>query len=233
MAGLLIVVVVVFTCRNLLHCKKMLGKPSKSKAKPVHRQKSREKSTRPLNSGQHQRRKKRKSSGKGDASESLSALDLTIDSEDELPASEGMQRPEKVPKVQTVTDVSVFRDTQASGSGLDGTRRVLKFDAPPDAAQAETQKPNHCLLEKSAEAKLPEGQADFTMKNRPRPGRPGDDLREDSDVFRTPTDPFSADSMITRKSRPERQSGTRKDNFRTMLAALGQSHNKIIKESHH
>ncbi|XP_026781245.3 uncharacterized protein si:ch211-227n13.3 [Pangasianodon hypophthalmus] len=229
----------VFLQRNLRRCKKMFGKPSKSKAKPLHQRRNRAKPTWPLRSAKYQR-KKRKSSEKDDTSEHLSPVDLDIPTKHDLPANdsththhEGLQRLEKVPKNQSVSDVSGLMDIQANCSGVEGTRRVLKFDASPSAVLAETQKPKHRLVHKNAGEKLHEGQADFTVKNKDCPKRLDDVLCEDLEVFRTPTDLFSADLKISRKSRPSRPFGARKDSFRTMLAALGQGHNQIIKESHH
>lgn len=216
-----------FTYRNLRRCKKMVGKPIKSKANPVHQQRNQAKL---LHSGKHQRQKKRKSLEKDDTSGHLSPVDLTL--EDELPANEGLQRLKKVPKKQSVSDVSGFMDMQADGSGLEGTRRVLKFNIPPAAALAETHTPKHHPVHRCARTKLHEGQADFTAENRDCPRKLDDVLCVDSDVFRSPMDHFSADLKITRKSRSSRPFDTRKDSFRTMLAALGQGHNQIIKESH-
>ncbi|MCJ8737948.1 hypothetical protein PDJAM_G00029900 [Pangasius djambal] len=228
----------VFLQRNLRRCKKMFGKPSKSKTKPLHQRRNRAKPTWPLRSGKYQRRKKRKSSEKDGTSEHLSPVDLSITTKDDLPADdntlhEGLQRLEKVPKKQSVSDVSGFMDIQANCSGLEGTRRVLKFDASPSAVLAESQKPKHHLVRKHAGEKSHEGQAGFTVKNEDCLKRLDEVLCEDLEVFRTPTDLFSADLKISRKSRPSRPFGARKDSFRTMLTALAQGHNQIIKESHH
>lgn len=225
----------VFTYRNLRRCKKMFGKPSKSKAKPLHLWRNRAKPTQPLRSGKYQRQKKRKSSEKDDASEHLSPVDLTISTEDKLSANENThhEQLEKVPKKQSVSDVSGFMDLQATCSGLEGTRRVLRFDTSPNAVLAETHTPKRRLVHMNAAGKSHEGRADFTMKNGGCPRRLGDVLCEDLDTFRTPTDLFSTDLKPIKKTRPSHSFGARKDSFRTMLAALGQGHNQIIKESHH
>lgn len=220
----------------MCQCKKVFGKPSKSKAKALHQRRNRAKR---LHGGKRQKR--RKSSETNSTSEHLSPVDLTITSEDELPANdnlhrEGSQRSVKVPKKRSVSDVSGFMDKQANSSGLEGTCRVLNFDTPPDDVQAETQKPKHCLVDKRGGAKLHDDQADFKdFKSRDCPRRldDDDDQYEDSDVFRTPTDHFSVDLNTTRKSRPLHTYGTRKNSFRAMLAAFGQRQNKIIRESHH
>lgn len=207
----------------------MFGKPSKSKAKSRKQQRNRAKSTMPLC-----RSKRRKSSEKDDTPEHLSPVDLSTTSEDELPGNdrtrhEGVQQLEKIQRKRCFSDTSGFVDTRADCSGLEGTRRVLKFDTFPKAVLAETQKPKHCLVNKSAGGKLHEGPADFAVKNGDCPRRQDDVLCEDLDMFRTPTDLVSADLKITRKSKPLRP---RKHSFRTMLAALGHGHKQIIKESH-
>lgn len=212
------------TYRNLHRCK-MSENPSKSKAEP--QRKKRAKSTWPL----HQRRNKRKSSEKDDTSEHLSPV-LIITSEDESPAMDHLhhevfQRLVKVPKKQSVSDVSVSRDTQENDESLDGTCRVLKFDTPHSAVLAEAQKPKHDLGATSTRAKL---HVDFTAENGDRPAVWLDD-DPCEDAFRTPTD-LGSDLKISRKSRPPSQTGARKHSFRSMLAALGQRHNKIIKEAH-
>ncbi|KAM9461168.1 uncharacterized protein Hap1MRO34_017485 [Clarias gariepinus] len=220
----------VFLQRNLRLCKKVLGKPSKRKAKSLNKRRNQAN-----RSGKNLRQKKRKSSEKDDTTEQVSPLDLSITSSDKPPANdvthhEGVQRSEKVSKKQSVTDVSGIMDVQANSSSLEGTRRVLKFDSSPIAVVAETQKPQQHMVHKNAEEKV-----DFTAKNRDCLIIIEDDgLCEDSDVFRTPTDTFSTGLEVTKKSRPSVPRGGRKGSFRTMLAAsLGQSHNKIIKESHH
>lgn len=225
--SLIYIFVVVLMCRNLHRCKRTTGKPPKRKAKPEPQCRKRAKSTWSL----HQRRNKRKSSEKDDTSEHLSTVDLTVTSEDELPSDnhlhhEGLQRLLKVSKKQSDSDVSVFK---VHGSSLDATCRVLKFDTPPSAVLAETQKPKKDLGDTRTGAKL---HTAFTAENRDCPTiYINDDLCEDVDVFRTPTD-LGSDLKINRKSRPSRQSGAGKHSFRSMLAALGQSQNKIIKESH-
>ncbi|KAG7327722.1 hypothetical protein KOW79_009328 [Hemibagrus wyckioides] len=230
----------VFLQRNLRHCKKLLRRASQSKAKPLHQRRNRAKPTSTLNSGNYPRRKKRKST-EDDTSEhlSISTSDLTVTSEDELPEKntahhEGLQKSEKVTKKQCVGDVSGLMDVQADCSGLEGTRRVLKFDSSlNDVLAVETLKTKHRLVLKNAEGKLHVGQADLTLKNGDCQKRLDDDLGEVSDAFRTPTDHCSDDLKITRKSRPSRPFGAQKYSFRTMLAALGHGHNQIIKESHH
>lgn len=224
----------VFLQRNLRRCKTMFGKPSKSKAKSRNQQRNRAKSTICLRSGNYQRSKRKKSSEKDDTPEHLSPVDLSTTSEDELPGNdrtrrEGVPRLETIQSKQCVSDTSGFMDTHADCSGLEGTRRVLKFDTFPKAVLAETQKPKHYLVNKSAGGKLHEGPADFEVKNGHCPRRQDELPCEDLDVFRTPTDLFSADLKITRKSKPLRP---RKHSFRSMLAALGHGHKQIIKESH-
>lgn len=215
----------------------MSGK-QKRKANPVHQRRNRARFQQPLQSEKYQRRKKRKSSEKDDLSEQLLPLDLTVTLKDKPPADdnthrEDLQRWEKVPKTQSVSDVSGFLDTQANGSGLEGTRRVLKFDSSPGAVLTDTRKPTHHLVHRSTGAKLYKDQADFDEKNGDCPSNPDDDLCEVSDVFSTPIDPYSVNLEITSKSGPSRLFNTRKTSFRTMLAALGQRQNQIIKESHH
>ncbi|XP_060797721.1 uncharacterized protein si:ch211-227n13.3 isoform X2 [Neoarius graeffei] len=219
----------VFLQRNLRRCKKISGKPSKSKAKSVHLRRNQANPTRPLRSGKYQRQKKRKSSEKADASEHLSPVDLTNSTEDELSANENAHH-EKVPKKQSVSDASGFMDIQVNGSGQEGTQRVLRFDtSSPSAVLAETHTPKHRLVHVNAGGKSREGRADFIMKNRDCPRR----LDEDSDAFRTPTELLGAELKPVRKVRPSRPFGARKDSFRTMLAALGHGRNQIIKEFHH
>lgn len=218
----------------------MLGKSFKSKTKPLHQRRKRAKPTLSLNSLNYQRRKKRKST-ENDTSTHLSesTSDLTVTSEDELPRNddsrhEGFQKLVKVPMKQSVSDVSGEIDIQGNCSDLEGTRRVLKFDTSPNGVlDEEPQKTKHHLVLKSAGGNLKEGRADCTVQNGDRHRRLHDVLREDSDVFRTPTDLYSSDLKISRKSRPLRSFGAQRDSFRTMLAALQHGQNQIIKESHH
>ncbi|KAK2868846.1 hypothetical protein Q7C36_000717 [Tachysurus vachellii] len=230
----------MFLKRNLCLCKKLLGKSSKSKAKPLHQRRKRAKPILTLNSLNYQRRKKRKSTEIDTLTHlSVSTSDLTGTSEDELPRNddshhEGFQKLVKVPMKQSVSDVSAEIDIQGNCSDLEGTRRVLKFDTSPNCVlDEEPQKTKHHLVLKSARGNLKEGQADCTVQNGDRHRRLHDVLGEDSDVFRTPTDLYSTDLKISRTSRPLRSFGAQRDSFRTMLAALQHGQNQIIKESHH
>ncbi|XP_062869268.1 uncharacterized protein si:ch211-227n13.3 isoform X2 [Trichomycterus rosablanca] len=230
----------VFLNRNLRRCREMsiiVGGLSKSKVKPWHHRRHRAKPEWPPLNARRRRQIKKKSSEK-DSTQDFSYIDLTeVPVENKLPADNNaqlkdLQQHKSISKKQSASDVSGFLDEQGNCRGLEGTRRVLKFESSLSSIPVESHKFRQSLVNKSAEGKMCESHADFT-KNPKSLSRFDHVVNEEGmKGFRTPTDLPNVEDKIIRKSRPSSTRGTQKDSFRSMLTALKKTRNQIIKESH-
>lgn len=123
-------------------------------------------------------------------------------------------------------------DKQEACDGIEGTRRVLKFDDTPEVVAVETAEPSRgprrqleiCEARNCVETKDSDGLQE--------------ELFEDSDGFKTPSDLFSVKPKIKRVGQTAPESGYTKPtkttstaNFRSMLATMVKNRNKIVKET--
>lgn len=211
----------IFFSRNLHHCMDMSVRAglSKSKVKPWHRRRHRTKQQWPPLGA---RRRRRKKSQEKDSRQDFSFIDLT---QDESPAECNTRHENNQP----TSDTSGFLDKRENCRGLEGTRRVLKFESSFSSVPVKSQK---SLTRKTVEEKTCTRHEDLT-KNRKSSSR-FDQAVTDAGTygFRTPTDLSDDQDRIVRKSRPSITRGTQRSSFRSMLTALKQTRNQIIKESH-
>ncbi|KAI4900591.1 hypothetical protein NFI96_017262 [Prochilodus magdalenae] len=222
----------IFLKRNLRRCREryaVAGGASKSKTKS-HRRRHRATNAWPPPNTKHRRPRKRKYA-EDSVSENLSTLDfVTSIMEDKLLKKDdahhtGSQQQEKVLKIQTV---SCLNEIKQDSDGLEGTRRVLKFDDSLNTVAIEPQKPMQGPTHKCAGRTLHAGQADFTVRVWDHSRSKGV-LSEKLKEFRTPPDLSSVESGRSSGHSPH---GAQKGSFRSMLAAFEKSHNQVIKESH-
>lgn len=137
-------------------------------------------------------------------------------------------------KRKNVQDTS---DKQEACDGIEGTRRVLKFDDTPEVvAVVETAEQSRGPRRQLESEEICEAQNCVETKDS---DGLQEELFEDSDGFKTPSDLFGVKPKIKRGDRktapasggtkPTKNSSTA--NFRSMLATMVKNQNKIIKET--
>ncbi|KAG9266480.1 hypothetical protein AMEX_G19112 [Astyanax mexicanus] len=223
----------VFLQRNLRRCRRMT---SDSKAKPRQRRRPRKKILwPPLGS---RRRVKRKTFERDDSLDQLFPLDLTASNnarQDQPASRDDRSEPQEQERVLK----HVVRDFTGVPDLPEGTRRELRFEDLLSALPIESQKPQQGILQRNrgrrktntSQTDLPANELDYS--------RAKNLLCGDSDEFRTPTDLSTLESKVVRKSHSSSFfssgnsfSAEQRGSFRSMLAAVEKSHNRIIKESH-
>ncbi len=131
---------------------------------------------------------------------------------------------------QRTTNVRGKLNKQEVFDGIDGTRRVLKFDDMPETVAVETVEQRKSPQQKHKRRKIREAQNGFQNEQQ-------EDISEDSNGFRTPTDLLSVKPKIKRGNQKKVSASAvpkpavQKPNFITMLATLEKNQNQIIKES--
>ncbi|XP_055040577.2 uncharacterized protein [Misgurnus anguillicaudatus] len=126
------------------------------------------------------------------------------------------------------------QDKQEACNGVEGTRRVLKFDDTPEVVAVETAEKNQDPRRRFKSGRICESQNGVETKDS---NCPQEEFFEDSDDFKTPTDLFRQKPVIERGCQQKvPASGDTKHtlqtaNFRSMLATMAKNQNKIIKET--
>ncbi len=130
---------------------------------------------------------------------------------------------------QRTTNVRGKLNKQEVFDGIDGMRRVLKFDDTPETVAVETAEQRKSPRQKHKCEEIREAQNGFQNEQQ-------EELSEDSDGFRTPID-LSVKPKIKRGNQKKvsasavTKPAVQKPNFMTMLATLVNNPNQIIKES--
>ncbi|XP_056591066.1 uncharacterized protein si:ch211-227n13.3 [Triplophysa dalaica] len=127
-------------------------------------------------------------------------------------------------------------DKQEACDGIEGTRRVLKFDDMPEVVAVDTAEQSRGPQRQLESGEICEAQNCVETKDS---DGLQEELFEDSDDFKTPSDLFSLNPKIKRggqktvpvsgETKPTKTSSTA--NFRSMLATMVKNQNKIIKET--
>lgn len=127
-------------------------------------------------------------------------------------------------------------DKQEACDGIEGTRRVLKFDDIPEVVAVDTAEQSRGPQRQLESGEICEAQNCVETKDS---DGLQEELFEDSDDFKTPSDLFSLKPKIKRgaqktvpvsgETKPTKTSS--KANFRSMLATMVKNQNKIIKET--
>ncbi|XP_058648517.1 uncharacterized protein si:ch211-227n13.3 isoform X2 [Onychostoma macrolepis] len=224
----------VFQQRNLRHCKYLL---SITRAKPRHRKRSRSVVWPPIAGWKSS--VKRRPSLNNTLSQQLSPLNLSVrvTQEDKLLLDDKISRlnadlkqSSDASSEQRTTNVRGKLNKQKVFDGIDGTRRVLKFDDTPETVAVETVEQRKSPRQKHKRGEIHEAQNGFQNEQQ-------EEISEDSDGFRTPTDLFSVKPKIKRGNQKKvsasgvTKPAVQKPNFMTMLATLVKNQNQIIKES--
>ncbi|XP_016089025.1 uncharacterized protein [Sinocyclocheilus grahami] len=228
----------VFQQRNLRRCKDLLSVQTNlsiTKAKPRHRKRSRSVVWPPVAGWQFS--VKRKPSLNSTLSQQLYPLDLSVrvKQKDKLLVDDKISRlnadlkqNSNVSSKQRTTNVRGKSNKQEVSDGIDGTRRVLKFDDTPETVAVETTEQRKSPRQKHKRGEIREAQNGFQNEQQ-------EEISEDSDGFRTPTDLFSVKPEIKRgnqkKVSASGKPAVQKPNFMSMLATLVKNQNQIIKES--
>ncbi|XP_050978046.1 uncharacterized protein si:ch211-227n13.3 isoform X2 [Labeo rohita] len=226
----------VFQQRNLRRCKHLLSiqtNLSITKAKSRHRKRSRSLVWPPLAGWKSS--VKRKPSLNNTLSQQLSPLDLSVSvtQEDKLLVDDKISRlnadlkqTSDASSKQRTTNVRGKLNKQEVSDGVDGTRRVLKFDDMPETVAVETVERRKSPRQKHKRGAIREAQNEQQ-----------EEISEDLDGFRTPTDLFSMKPKIKRGNQKKvsasgvTKPAVQKPNFMSMLATLVKNQNQIIKES--
>ncbi|XP_016380712.1 uncharacterized protein LOC107718233 [Sinocyclocheilus rhinocerous] len=223
-----------FMSMNLRRCKDLLSVQTNlsiTKAKPRHRKRSRSVVWPPVAGWQFS--VKRKPSLNSTLSQQLYPLDLSVGvkQKDKLLVDDKISRlnadlkqNSDVSSKQRTTNVRGKSNKQEVSDGIDGTRRVLMFDDTPETVAAETAEQRKSPRQKHKRGEIREAQNEQQ-----------EEISEDSDGFRTPTDLFSVKPKIKRgnqkKVSTSGKPAVQKPNFMSMLATLVKNPNQIIKES--
>lgn len=232
----------VFQQRNLRRCKYLPSIQtdlSLTKAKLQHRKRRRPVAWPPVGG---YKPVKRKSSMNNTLSQQLLSPELTITNTQkstpqvvELSVLNASSRQNSHPfSKQKRNNVQDKLDKQEVCDGVEGTRRVLRFDATPEVVAVETAKKNQDPRRRLESGEICEAQDGVKTKDS---DCPQEEFFEDSDGFKTPTDLFSVKPVIKRGSQQKvPASGDTKHtlqtaNFRSMLATMAKNQNKIIKET--
>ncbi|XP_039530193.1 uncharacterized protein si:ch211-227n13.3 isoform X1 [Pimephales promelas] len=230
----------VFQQRSLRRCKYLSSIQtdlSITKAKRRHRKRPRAVLWPPV--GGWKSSVKRKSSINDTLSQQLYPLDLSVSvtQDDKLIVDDQISRLNADHKQnsdasskQRRTFVQGKLNKQEASDGIDGTRRVLKFDDTPETVAVETaeqrKSPRH--QQERREGRV----AQNVLQQKQRV-----ELFEDSEGFRTPTDLFNVKPKIKRGNQRkvsasgDTKSAVQKPNFKSMLATMVKNQNQIIKES--
>lgn len=180
---------------------------------------------------------KRKSSINDTLSQQLSPLDLSVcvTQEDRLLVDDQILRlnadlKQKSDTSSKQTNVRGKLNEQEVSDGIDGTRRVLKFDFTPETVAVETVEQRKSPQQQHEHGEICVAKKGFQNELQEK-------LSEDSDRFRTPTELFSVKPKIKRQDQKkvsasgDAQPAVQKSNFMSMLAKLVQNQNQIIKET--
>ncbi|XP_042589840.1 uncharacterized protein LOC109054539 isoform X1 [Cyprinus carpio] len=229
-----------FQQRNLRRCKYLLSiqtNRSITKAKPRHRKRSRSVVWPPVAGWTSS--VKRKPSLNNTFSQQLSPLNLSVrmTQEDKLLVDDKISRLNADLKLnsdasseQRTTNVRGKLNKQEVFDGIDGTRRVLKFDETPETVAVEAAEQRKSPRQKHKRGVIREAQNGFQNEQQ-------EEISEDSDGFRTPTDLFSVKPKMKRGNQKKvsasgvTKPAAQKPNFMSMLATLVKNQNQIIKES--
>lgn len=131
---------------------------------------------------------------------------------------------------QRRTFVQCKLNKQEASDGIDGTRRVLKFDDTPETVAVETAEQRKSPRQQRERGEIREAQNVFQQKRQ-------EELFEGSEGFRTPTDLFSVKPNNKRGNQKKASASgdtkpaVRKPDFKSMLATMVKNQNQIIKES--
>ncbi|XP_056104479.1 uncharacterized protein si:ch211-227n13.3 [Rhinichthys klamathensis goyatoka] len=231
----------VFQQRSLRRCKYLTciqTDLSITKAKPRHRKRPRAVLWPPV--GGWKSSVKRKSSMNDTLSQQLYPLDLSVSvtQDDKLIVDDQISRlnadhkqNSDAPSKQRRTFVQGKLNKQDASDGIDVTRRVLKFDDTPETVAVETAEQRKSPRRRQQErGESREAQNVFQHEQR-------EELFEDSEGFRTPTDLFNVKPKIKRGNQKkvsasgDTKPAVRKPNFKSMLATMVKNQNQIIKES--
>ncbi|KAK7119237.1 hypothetical protein R3I94_021172 [Phoxinus phoxinus] len=230
----------VFQRRSLRRCKYLTciqTDLSITKAKPRHRKRPRAVVWPPV--GGWKSSVKRKSSINDTLSQQLYPLDLSVSvtQDDKLIVDDQISRLNADHKQnsdasgkQRTTFVQGKLNKQEASDGIDGTRRVLKFDDTPETVAVETAEQRKSPRRQQERGEIREAQNGFQHEQQ-------EELFEDSERFRTPTDLFSVKPKIKRGNQKkvsasgDTKPAVRKPNFKSMLATMVKNQNQIIKES--
>ncbi|XP_051957587.1 uncharacterized protein si:ch211-227n13.3 [Xyrauchen texanus] len=210
----------VFQQRNLRRCKYLISiepELSLSITKSHHRKRPRYVAWPPIGG---QQRRKRKPSMNNTLTQEPPKHGISVAHKDKLllhddisslnPASKQHFNKQKGNNVRGKHEVS---------GAMEGTRRALKFDETLEAAEQRQV-----------------GESQNASRTKDLDGQQ-EELSEESDGFRTPTDPFSVKPMVTRASQKrempsaDTRTTVQRPNFRSMLATLVKNQNQIIHES--
>ncbi|XP_077059902.1 uncharacterized protein LOC143711794 isoform X2 [Siphateles boraxobius] len=229
----------VFQWRSLRRCKyltRIQTDLSITKAKPRHRKRPRAVVWPPI--GGWKSSVKRKSSI-NDTLSQLYPVDLSVSGtqDDKLIVDDQISRLNADHKQnsdasskQRRTFVQGKLNKQKASDGLDGTRRVLKFDDTPETVAVETAEQRKSPRQQQERGEIREAQNGFQHEQQ-------EELFEDSEGFRTPTDLFAVKPKIKRGNQKkvsasgDTKPAVRKPNFKSMLATMVKNQNQIIKES--
>ncbi|CAM4731788.1 unnamed protein product [Leuciscus chuanchicus] len=230
----------VFQRRSLRRCKYptcIQTDLSITKAKPRHRKRPRPVFWPPVTGRKSS--VKRKTSINDTLSQQLNPLDLSVSvtQDDKLTVDDQISRLNADHKQnsdasskQRRTFVQGKSNKQEASDGIDGTRRVLKFDDTPETVAVETVEQRKSPRQQQKRGEIREAQKRFQHEQRK-------ELFEDSEGFRTPTDLFSVKPKIKRGNQKkvstpgDTKPAVRKPNFKSMLATMVKNQNQIIKES--
>ncbi|KTF76689.1 hypothetical protein cypCar_00016172, partial [Cyprinus carpio] len=228
----------VFQQRNLRRCKDLLSiqtNLSINKAKPRHRKRSRSVVWPPIAGWQSS--VKRKPSLNSTLSQQLYPLDLSVKQKDKLLVDDKISRlnadlkqNSEVSSKQRTTYVRGKSNKQEVSDGIDGTRRVLKFDDTTKTVAVETAEQRKSPRQKHKRGEIRQAQNGFQNEQQ-------EEISEDLDGFRTPTDLFSVKPKIKRGNQKKvsasgvTKPAVQKPNFMSMLSTLVKNQNQIIKES--
>ncbi|XP_043108207.1 uncharacterized protein si:ch211-227n13.3 isoform X2 [Puntigrus tetrazona] len=228
----------VFQQRTLRRCKHLLSiqtSLSITKAKPRHRKRSRSVVWPPV-AGWNSLMKRRASLN-NTSSQQLSPLNLSVSVRqedkplvDDSRLNADLKRSPGASSERRTTNVRGKLSKQEVLDGLDGTRRVLKFEDVPETVAVETAERRKSPRLKHRRREVREAHDGFQDEQQ-------EGIPEDSDGFRTPTDLFSVKPKIKRSNQKKisasgvTKPAVQKPSFTTMLAALVKNQNRIIKES--
>lgn len=231
----------VFQRRVLRRCKFLISIQtdlSITKAKPRHRKRPRAVVWPPVGGWKYS--VKRKSSINDTSSQQLYPLNLSVNvtQEEKLLVDDQISRLNADHKQnsdaaskQGRTHVRGKLNKQEVSDGIDGTRRVLKFDDTPETVAVETAEQRKSPRQQHERGEIREAQNGFQYEQQ-------EELSENSDGFRTPTDLFSMKHKIKRGNQKkvsasgDTKPAVQKPNFKSMLiATLVKNQNQIIKES--
>ncbi|KAI7795305.1 hypothetical protein IRJ41_014315 [Triplophysa rosa] len=230
----------VFQQRNLSRCKYLASiqtDPSLTKVKPRQRKKHRAALWPPIGG---RKPVKRKPSMNNTLSQQHFSpkLSISITHKDKPQPDESsrLNTSSRQNSKQTRKDFQDRSDKQEACDGIEGTRRVLKFDDTPEVVAVDTAEQSRGPQRQLESGEICEAQNCVETKD-------SDDLQEelfeDSDSFKTPSDLFSVKPKVKRggqktvpvsgETKPTKTSST--PNLRSMLATMVKNQNKIIKET--